>query len=336
MKKREEYIDIAKAIGIILVVAAHIIEVAKLENINYLIKGIYSFHMPLFFFISGICLSLNKESKKTTLKEKIKKISLKLLLPYFIWSFIYMFLSNTLFKTKNLITTFTFRGLAPLWFLAALAFCEVIFFIIKNFTKKENESKTLIIICLISFLLSYILNQKIIYEFFNNSHYLVNSIYIFIGRFLYSFPILTTGYLLNEYHAFEKIKKKNFSIILGIILLSIAIYITYKTNLKVNLHLFKISSIITFMISSLLGSFSIILLSKNIKDKYHLLKKIGKNSLAIMILHYPPFLTINYSTKLASLISTNQYLIMFFSTIIVLIIIHIAIWICEKKLFITK
>lgn len=47
MAKRIEYLDYAKGIGIILVVLGHI-----------LIKGnikiyIYSFHMPLFFIISG-------------------------------------------------------------------------------------------------------------------------------------------------------------------------------------------------------------------------------------------------------------------------------------------
>ena len=47
MTKRIEWIDIAKGIGIILVVIGHISQIEVLNDI------IYSFHMPLFFIISG-------------------------------------------------------------------------------------------------------------------------------------------------------------------------------------------------------------------------------------------------------------------------------------------
>lgn len=48
MKERETYIDIAKGIGIILVVIGH------LHGINHIIHDFfYLFHMPLFFIISG-------------------------------------------------------------------------------------------------------------------------------------------------------------------------------------------------------------------------------------------------------------------------------------------
>ena len=46
MTKRIEWIDIAKGIGIILVVIGHISQIKVLNDI------IYSFHMPLFFIIS--------------------------------------------------------------------------------------------------------------------------------------------------------------------------------------------------------------------------------------------------------------------------------------------
>jgi len=49
-KKRIAYIDVAKGIGILLVVAAH----NDLGLVApYLHRWIYSFHMPLFFFLSG-------------------------------------------------------------------------------------------------------------------------------------------------------------------------------------------------------------------------------------------------------------------------------------------
>lgn len=55
---RLEYIDIAKGIGILLVVFGHSSLVLHIENI-----WIHSFHMPLFFIITGMCFNENKYSK---------------------------------------------------------------------------------------------------------------------------------------------------------------------------------------------------------------------------------------------------------------------------------
>ena len=55
--KRFTHVDIMKAIGIVLVVVGHS------PGLNPFTKNvIYSFHMPLFFFISGLLLSENKLS----------------------------------------------------------------------------------------------------------------------------------------------------------------------------------------------------------------------------------------------------------------------------------
>ena len=54
MNKRIEYIDIARGIGILLVVMGHN-DFAAVSPFMY--KVIYSFHMPLFFFLSGYFLN---------------------------------------------------------------------------------------------------------------------------------------------------------------------------------------------------------------------------------------------------------------------------------------
>ena len=77
---RIQWIDIAKGIGIILVIIGH---VSINANIN---DFIYSFHMPLFFIISGFLY----KPKKNFVKNKVRSI----LIPYFVFSivsFIYWF-----------------------------------------------------------------------------------------------------------------------------------------------------------------------------------------------------------------------------------------------------
>ena len=48
IRSRYEYIDITKGIGILLVVWAHILLIGWSHEL------IYAFHMPLFFFVSGM------------------------------------------------------------------------------------------------------------------------------------------------------------------------------------------------------------------------------------------------------------------------------------------
>ena len=61
--KREKYIDVAKGFGILLVVYGHVISNCDLRpDLTLIQKFIYSFHMPLFFFISGYCLGLRKDT----------------------------------------------------------------------------------------------------------------------------------------------------------------------------------------------------------------------------------------------------------------------------------
>lgn len=71
VKKRIEWLDISKGIAIILVVLGH-----TLSSSNPLWSIIYSFHMPLFFFVAGYTF------KSKPIVEELKSSALRLLLPY--------------------------------------------------------------------------------------------------------------------------------------------------------------------------------------------------------------------------------------------------------------
>jgi fucose 4-O-acetylase-like acetyltransferase len=62
-KKRLEWIDVLKGITIYLVIIGHVIQYGNGKTYldtesfwdNYIFQFIYSFHMPLFIFLSGFC-----------------------------------------------------------------------------------------------------------------------------------------------------------------------------------------------------------------------------------------------------------------------------------------
>ena len=77
--KRIEWVDIARGIAIILVVLGHS-QVGR-DLFNYL----YSFHVPLFFFVAGITFRFDKESDFSSF---VKKRFLRLLVPYYTFGMI--------------------------------------------------------------------------------------------------------------------------------------------------------------------------------------------------------------------------------------------------------
>lgn len=85
-KARIELIDIAKAITIILVILGH--TTGNLETPMYR-RLIYSFHMPLFFFLAGMSIKPKALKSFGEWKGFIWKNLRALVVPYLIFAFIY-------------------------------------------------------------------------------------------------------------------------------------------------------------------------------------------------------------------------------------------------------
>ena len=117
-KQRIEYIDLAKAIGIIFVIVGHIVSSDTVAK-----NVIYSFHMPLFFILSGFLLTIREYYSKETWKMLIIKKARGLLLPYIIWGLIYSAFSFKhsvfiLYGTRE--TLINAESLTSLWFLPVM------------------------------------------------------------------------------------------------------------------------------------------------------------------------------------------------------------------------
>lgn len=123
-------IDIAKGIGIILVCLGHMPTLP-----SCIIKFVYFFHMPLFFFISGLCFTPQKYKSGTAY---MKHRAICLLYPYLTMSLAYV---AVLFSTgesdfKDLICNTFIWGNGPekgiaLWFLPVLFLTESMFWTMK-------------------------------------------------------------------------------------------------------------------------------------------------------------------------------------------------------------
>lgn len=151
---RIAWIDIAKGIVIILMVLGHS---SIPKNIN---NFIYSFHMPFFFFVSGMLIS-NKQSSSKRLTDLPRYITRKinsLLIPFLIYSIINIILSP-LYKDTNIIV-FTENillngwGGYALWFIPVFFFSNIISYLLINLTNKNTIILSVILLTIIGILLN--------------------------------------------------------------------------------------------------------------------------------------------------------------------------------------
>ncbi len=130
--QRQRYLDVAKGIGIFLVIVGHCIPDASTpegisdKNFAVLFGVIYSFHMPLFFFVSGY-LTKNLETSSQIFAALKKKFN-RLMVPYFFVGACYLPFKLLLSQFANSPLNLDelpkiFLGVNPdgeLWFLYAL------------------------------------------------------------------------------------------------------------------------------------------------------------------------------------------------------------------------
>ncbi|WP_395136952.1 acyltransferase family protein [Stenotrophomonas geniculata] len=134
---RYSWVDAAKGIGIVLVVYGHVSRGLQSAGVIHdsasfrLVDSIiYSFHMPLFFFLSGIFLSssLQRRGFKGLLVGKIET----LIYPYVLWSLMQGSLEAALSKYTNGaigwsdVLSLAWMPRAQFWFLYVLFFTFVI------------------------------------------------------------------------------------------------------------------------------------------------------------------------------------------------------------------
>ena len=133
--RRDESLDVAKGIGILLVVVGHCLEglvfagffPSSLAWPSLTVYAIYLFHMPLFFAVSGHLASGKHRPAKATLAKLVPTI----VYPYFLWSvleglaLVYMNRYTSSQVSISALYKILWAPIVPYWFLYALFFCHV-------------------------------------------------------------------------------------------------------------------------------------------------------------------------------------------------------------------
>lgn len=325
---RIEWIDIAKFIGIILVIFGHM-ETYNYSQINdekyFLIKQfIFTFHMPLFLFLSGFVTK--KKSILNTINDGIKQ----LIIPYVMYSFlmIFYYLILSIIKKSFSLNNNVIRPLlgifmgyscsfadmlnGPLWFLLSLFFCKLLYSSLSD-RKIFRYIELLLILIIGVFLTSYKIELPLSLST------------VFITFWFYYLGIIVRYSILDKCIR-GGAQHRLICFFVGVILMVMTFFISKYTSI-VDINHLIIGNFIFFMISSLLGICGICLISYAIKKMPKKLMVISTNTLLIMAIH---ILIISSLKKVINLLDFQYNSVVYiFLTIITLFVCYFIIQIKE-------
>ncbi len=234
--ERIEWIDTAKLLAVYFVILGHRNIVKSTIGGVSAVNIIFAFHMPLFFFLSGLI------DKRRTVFETVKKSSRNLLLPYacfyavtYIWWFFASFLRHPELFDRNLVDSFIkpLHGFCygvgfeteysvnvdiPLWFLMALFWCRILNAAIQSAHRiiKIGASITCIILSIILWKTETFLPYS-------------------LGSASMAFPFYFVGNMISARKSIKMnvgILAKVFFIVIATILLIIAVYFNGRSDMN--------------------------------------------------------------------------------------------------------
>lgn len=249
---RLDWVDQAKGLTMIMVIYLHC------TTAVYAHIGMASFHMPLFFFLSGFFLFRKSQNFSDYIKSKFKS----LIVPYMIFGAILASYSTILdlFRGDDAIPGLRYIGLlvnarhAPfygsLWFLLSLFCVELILFVLHKAINKDIVRMVICILIGIAGALIVTLHSEGI---------------------LWSLDITLTCVVFTElgYLMFPLLSKYNPSSIITVLIIAALILfagLNYRVSgITVDLYSCRIGNILLFYLMTICGTIAICLISKHIK-----------------------------------------------------------------------
>lgn len=292
--KRLGYIDAVRGLGVILMVLGHICHWRFIE------RAIYGFHMPLFFFLSGLLFTVPTWAK---LAKRLKRY----LVPYLVFGIGYLLLHWALngFDMRLLYALFWYNSEnlpyeSALWFLTAIMVSHLVYSLLAIGIKNRY------ILFVISMLLSLIVT--IVTDIFGNV--LPYSIQPGIAGIFF----FACGHFISD-----KIKGKNVTNLWSIIsmiciMLSVSLFeLLPRYNMRLGMAgLIPINQLLAVIVV-----ICIVLLFKKYKRFEKILIRYGANSIIYLGFNH---IAIKISSRFAGMIFSNKILYYLFTTITAFII----------------
>lgn len=320
---RVEYIDIFRSFGILMMVMGHVGYGNKFDFF------IHAFHMPMFFWISGLLFKHKLKSELSFRAWGLKKAK-TLLLPYVVFGIAHYFLYSCINYNDidisplvHLISVNT-DGLAicgALWFLTALFFTDILFFIIDRYI--ASELLKAIIIASIALLGNL---SKVIFPF--TLPYALGPAFVGVGLYYIGYFCRKNSENKVVHFLFNLSWIPNLLLgVITIILIFLNGYINMRTETYAVIPLFWVNAVLSIIVGVNLSKLLYKHIQKSVVEKW--LVSIGRESIVYVCLNQ---VVIQIVRKAIQMLNIPAY----WSSILILIITMAVLWVISKIMMNTK
>ena len=290
-QNRFDYIDLAKAVGMLTIMWGHI---ATGKSVTF----VYAFHIPLFFFLSGMVFV---KDKYRDFSSFVKRRVHTLIIPYIIYSFatwviwaVFSYVTHAQVQSywMPLLQTFIAQGSegylvhnVPLWFVSCLFVIELAYYWIAKLPDIWNA-----VVCLALAAAGYVLVNYCTFFDFTTLPWSIEV--AMMALIFYSTGNLFVKLIGHETFKNLVLKRQVVSGVFVIVLFSI-VYIGGQLNGKVSMGHAQINNPFLFYPIGYLGTLAMLgltmLLSAWVKDSKigTATKWFGQNSFIAMAIHNP-------------------------------------------------
>ena len=262
-QSRADWIDVLKGIGIILVVIGHV------NTKGFLVQWLYTFHMPLFFALSGYILY--KFGKNIPFQKFLLKRTKSILWPFILFRlllFIYWIVIESHFRDFDM---------GPIWFLIILYLAELVAYPI-FYNKKSNSFWIVFVCCFVSvlwFALKLVLPASFLSSWF--LRFLNGLIWYILGYIC--------GIVEQDIRMISLASKQKIFLTSLLYLLSVAIgYLNPEVSMWSNSYG---KNYLLFMLGGIIGSTWLGFVCKWFVTRNTFLQFLGQNTITILAVHEP-------------------------------------------------
>jgi len=291
--KRIIWIDNSKGIGIILVIIGHLI------TQGFLHEWIFSFHMPLFFFLSGYVFKNNQTIKSFALKK-----AKTLLIPYLCLGLIitvWVSCTTDVDIYDNLIKLLLQERVWTIWFLTSLFLVNIIYYCLLKVVRNSHLITIMSILLYLIAILYYRAGGKAM--IWNTDTVMVALFYFHVGFIFQKNNILTK---INC----QTLLYKAMAILAFLLINMVCVLYMYKNyGLSLNMYDNNYSNLLVVIIGSLAGILFVVLSSSIIKNI--IIEYLGRNSIVYFALHQSvimPLVIVYISPALSSFLCIEPHI----------------------------
>ena len=289
--KRLMGLDMARGIAIILVVIGHSGFVSHKCN-----TWISTFHLPLFFILSGIMLGMKQEDTHPLSKLALQKAR-SIMIPYLWFSLgsigldmLQVLLGNFTWDMvwEHVVQTLTMQGYSVLWFLPVLYLAEIILVLVVKairlfLSNNLGCSITCMIVMAICAVAGYYTYQALIATAVPAA---VLHIFRICGKSFIGAAFMSYGYVFDKLFFGNKtnmVLRKWYIFLSGILLFSVNFIVLSQIQLM-DFNNLDLQNLGIYLLLGITGGMGCILLCMSIPN-IPLLTFLGQNSLIIMCTH---------------------------------------------------